>query len=223
MITTAPTQKMVAAAVARLGRSLSVTQTKRLTAYLDQLVKWNRKMNLVGKADWQSVLKTLVVDSLFLADFLAELALPKKPLTLDLGAGAGLPGIPLRMFWQPGEYRLVELREKRVLFMRSVLGKLQLPGTEVFHGRAEDILDAKSDIGGTEGQQADVILSRAFMPWKKMLTLVRPMLAADGVLIILSNDPPPGPDDLPTGWQSGKSTDYPVAGTTRYFWSLSPA
>ena len=221
MTATAPTPETVAAATARLGRTVTADQAGLLAAYLDQLVKWNRKMNLVGKADWKSVLETLVVDSLYLADFLAGLPLPDSPLTLDLGAGAGLPGIPLRALWQPGEYRLVEVREKRVLFMRSVLGRLSLPGTSVFHGRAEDVVDAAPENGGTAGEKADLILSRAFMPWKKLLELVRPMLAENGVLVILSNDP--APDGLPEGWKSGPSADYPAAGTRRYFWSLSPA
>ena len=221
MTATAPTPETVAAAAARLGRAVTPEQAGLLAAYLDQLVKWNRKMNLVGKADWKSVLETLVVDSLYLADFLAGLPLPDAVLTLDLGAGAGLPGIPLRALWQPGEYRLVEVREKRVLFMRSVLGRLSLPSTTVFHGKAEDVVDAAPESGGTGGKKADLILSRAFMPWKKLLELVRPMLAQGGVLVILSNDPPP--NSLPEGWKSGAHADYPAAGTRRYFWSLSPA
>lgn len=218
-----PTRKTVAAAAERLGRHLTNTQAVLLAKYLDQLVKWNRKMNLVGKADWQTVLRTLAADSLYLADFLAGLDLPNDPLALDLGAGAGLPGIPLRILWQPGEYRLVEIREKRILFMRSALGRLGLPGTSVFHGRAEDVLDGSPETGGTGGRKADLILSRAFMPWKKLLVLVRPMLAEGGVLVVLSNDPQPEPDTLPEGWRFGDSMAYPVAGTTRYFWSLSPA
>jgi 16S rRNA (guanine527-N7)-methyltransferase len=220
---TAPTPQAVAAGAARLGRAVTPEQAELLATYLDQLVKWNRKMNLVGKAGWEDVLQTLVVDSLYLADFLAGLPLPKEPLTLDLGAGAGLPGIPLRALWQGGEYRLVEVREKRVLFMRSVLGRLGLPGTSVFHGRAEDVTGAPENSGGTNGRSADLILSRAFMPWRKLLGFVRPMLAQDGLLVILSNDPPPSPDELPGGWKCGGHADYPAAGTTRYFWSLSPA
>ena len=221
MTATAPTPETVAAGATRLGRAVTPDQAGLLAAYLDQLVKWNRKMNLVGKADWKSVLDTLVVDSLYLADFLAGLDLPERVLTLDLGAGAGLPGIPLRAIWQAGEYRLVEVREKRVLFMRSVLGRLGLPGTSVFHGRAEDVVGAARFSGGTDGKKADLIVSRAFMPWRKLLDLVHPMLAGNGRLVILSNDP--APDFLPEGWKSGPSADYPAAGTRRYFWSLSPA
>ena len=210
--------KAVAGAARRLGRAVTPEQAELLAGYLDQLVKWNRKMNLVGKSGWEAVFDSLVVDSLYLADFLDGLALPDAPLSLDLGAGAGLPGIPLRALWRAGEYVLVEVREKRALFMRSAVGRLGLPDTRVFQGRAEDVVDAP---GGTDGRRADLVLSRAFMPWRELLGVVRPLLAEGGVLVVLSNDPLPG--DLPEGWRAGPCADYPAAGGTRYFWSLSPA
>lgn len=198
----------------RLGRPVTRSEAASLALYLDQLIKWNRKMNLVGKSDWRAVFDTLVVDSLHLADFLSGLALPGKPLTLDLGAGAGLPGIPLRILWQPGEYHLVEVREKRALFMRSALGRLGIEHTRVVHGRAEDAL-------ATLGRDhADIVLSRAFMPWRELLDFVRPMLGT--CLVILSNHPPPQAPDLPQGWRLADSASYPAAGTTRHFWALVP-
>jgi 16S rRNA (guanine527-N7)-methyltransferase len=92
MADTNPTTDAVLDAARALGRSVEPEQGALLAAYLDQLVKWNRKMNLVGKSDWRSVFDTLVVDSLFLADFLAGMNLPDRPLCLDFGAGAGLAG-----------------------------------------------------------------------------------------------------------------------------------
>jgi 16S rRNA (guanine527-N7)-methyltransferase len=176
----------------------------------------------VGPSDWRTIFDTLVVDSLFLADFLAGLKLADRPLCLDFGAGAGLPGIPLRMLWQQGDYWLVELRERRAMFMKSVLGKLNLPGTNVFHGRAEEVLD-RLKRNGAEAT-ADLILSRAFMPWEKLLEFIHPMLRRDpdrtGVAVILSNDPPPDAAAIPGGWELGDVASYPAAGSERYFWSL---
>ncbi|QGY39095.1 16S rRNA (guanine(527)-N(7))-methyltransferase RsmG [Pseudodesulfovibrio cashew] len=218
MAHTNPTQPEILKAAERLGRRVTPDQAESLAAYLDQLVKWNRKMNLVGKADWREVFDSLVVDSLFLADFLGGMRLPDKPLTLDLGAGAGLPGIPLRTLWSNGDYWLVEVREKRALFMRSVLGRMKLPATHVFHGKAEDALDRLAEAG--HHATADVILSRAFMPWEKLLDFTRSMLREGGVIIILANEPPPEETALPEGWELGDVAAYPAAGTQRYFWSL---
>lgn len=219
-----PTPEAVAAAAKKLGRSVEPAQAELLAAYLDQLTKWNRKMNLVGKSDWQTVFNTLIVDSLFLADFLTGLTLPDKPLCLDLGAGAGLPGIPLRVLWREGDYWLVEVREKRTLFMRSTLGRLKLPGTNVFHGKAEDALGRLADSG--HHATADLILSRAFMPWPKLLDFIHPMLRNDGErtgkAVILSNDPPPDEAELPDTWTLADVASYPAAGKDRFFWSLIP-
>ncbi|MFH1914931.1 MAG: 16S rRNA (guanine(527)-N(7))-methyltransferase RsmG [Pseudomonadota bacterium] len=196
-------------------------QAASLADYLGQLVKWNAKMNLVGPSDWRTVFDTLVVDSLYLADFLKGLDLGDAPLCLDLGAGAGLPGIPLRMLWPRGDYWLVESRDKRATFMRSAVGRLGLPATHVFHGRAEEAL-GKLDRHGQHAT-ADLIVSRAFMPWPELLPFVRPMLRPGGTLVVLANTPPPPEPDLPAGWSLADVASYPVAGKTRYFWSLRPA
>lgn len=220
------TSAEILAAAKKTGRPIEPGQAGLLAVYLDQLVKWNRKMNLVGPSDWKTVFDTLVVDSLFLADFLAGLELAAAPLCLDLGAGAGLPGIPLRTIWQDGEYWLVEVREKRTLFMRSVLGKLKLPGTDVFHGKAEDALDRLAESGKNGNATADLILSRAFMPWPKLLDFIRPMLRFDdshtGTVVILANTPPPSESELTDGWILTDVSSYSAAGKERFFWSIKP-
>lgn len=223
MADTHPTPKAVLKAARALDRPMDEAQACLLAVYLDQLIKWNKKMNLVGKSDWRTVFDTLVVDSLFLADFLAGLDLPDKPLCLDFGAGAGLPGIPLRILWRDGDYWLVEVREKRALFMKSALGRLKLSATNVFHGKAEDALSRLEKFG--HHASADLILSRAFMPWKKLLDFIRPMLCNEagrvGTAVILSNDPPPEEAEIPEDWTLGDMVAYPAAGDERYFWALN--
>lgn len=97
-------------------------------------------MNLVGTRTAEETFATLVVDSLHLADFLVqdwamETPLSGEPDCWDLGSGAGLPGLPLRMLWQQGTYWMVEAREKRALFLSTVLARFPLPETRVFRGR----------------------------------------------------------------------------------------
>ncbi len=219
-----PSPEAVSRAAQALGRGITDAQAELVAAYLHLLIKWNRKMNLVGKSDWRTVFDTLIVDSLFLADFLSELDLPEKPLSLDLGAGAGLPGISLRALWTDGDYWLVEVREKRAVFMKMALGRLRQAGTDVFHGRAEDAL-SRLEAAGHRGT-ADLVLSRAFMPWPKLLEFVRPMLRQDadqcGTVVIMSNDPAPKNEELPSGWKLGDVASYPAAGSERFFWAVRP-
>ncbi|WP_320171629.1 16S rRNA (guanine(527)-N(7))-methyltransferase RsmG [Maridesulfovibrio sp.] len=188
-------------------------QATALADYLNLLIKWNKSMNLVGPSGWEEIFHSLITDSLYLADFLKTLDLPESPRTLDLGAGAGLPGIPLRCVWQNGSYLLVESRQKRSIFMRTVLRSIKLPGTDVFQGRAEKIPQAELP--------ADLIISKAFMPWKELLPFVIPMLGKGGRVIILSNDLPP--DSAATekfGFKVEKHTTYSAGNREHYLWAL---
>lgn len=191
-------------------------QARLLAIYLGLLVKWNKAMNLVGPKSWEDIFSTLIMDSLHLADFLNGLDLPESPLTLDLGAGAGLPGIPLRTVWQRGEYILVEARQKRSIFMRTALNAMGLPRTVVFNGRAEKL--------GEDMLPADLVVSKAFMPWPELLNFVKPMLSEQGRIVILSNDPAPGAKKLAEhGYELESAVHYEAGSRTHFFWSVIPA
>lgn len=196
------------------GFDLSPGVIDNITAYLNALTKWNRVMNLVGPGKWQDILHTLIVDSFHLAGFVREITeLSKNPTCFDLGAGAGLPGIPLRMLWQSGSYALVEAREKRAGFMRAFLATCPLPGVEVLHGRAEECLPGR--------KPADLILSRAFMPREKLLPFIRDFLAPGGSCILLANEPLGLA--LPPGWHELATCEYTVQAKSnpkRFFLAL---
>ena len=115
----------------RAGFELTEETFPPLAGYLGLLIQWNRVMNLVGTRAAEDTFFTLVVDSLHLGRFLREdVEYSAAPCCWDLGSGAGLPGLPLRMIWQEGDYWMVEAREKRALFLSTVLAfhqKLILP------------------------------------------------------------------------------------------------
>ncbi|NJB69372.1 16S rRNA (guanine527-N7)-methyltransferase [Desulfobaculum xiamenense] len=209
-----PTPENVAEQAARLGRSITAEQARLLSLYLDALLKWNKAMNLVAHGDWTRVLSDLVADSWHLADFLAELPVAAEPSTLDLGAGAGLPGIPLRVFWERGEYRMVEIREKRVAFMRYALSRLRLARTSALGCRVEELPEELFPV--------DLILSRAFRPWPEVLAFALPRLQANGLCIILANAPMPDDMAEAPGWRSVGSREYETGGKSRYFWAFTP-
>lgn len=183
---------------------------KQLGIYLGLLMKWNKAINLVGARNWQTALTTLAADSFFLDRFLSSLALPPEPEIWDLGAGAGLPGIPLRIIRQDGTYRMIEAREKRALFIVNALALLKLPGTFAHQARVETFFQNPPD-----AKQAQIIISRAFKPWLEVLELVKPHVAAQGVVIIMSN----GQEEksAPSGWQSIGHMTYILAESQRMF------
>ena len=200
-----PDADQVASSAARLGRDLSAEEARLLTVYLGLLVKWNSRMNLVGPATWTEILEILIQDSWHLADLLQTLT-PQPGQSLDLGAGAGLPGIPLRVFWQSGDYYLVEPRQKRAIFMEQAAAHMKLPRTKVICGRMEALPAAR--------RQADLIVSRAFMPWKKLLAEVRGYLAPQGRVLVMSNETS---DESVEGYALEQVLDYTVAGKKRFF------
>jgi 16S rRNA (guanine527-N7)-methyltransferase len=221
----APAPGEVSGEARRAGFKLAPEQAVQLSQYLTLLLKWNKVMNLVGRTDWPGVFRDLAADSLHLAEFLKRLGLPEQPLTLDLGAGAGLPGIPLRVLWQDGDYVLVEVREKRAIFMSQTVAALKLPRTFVLHGRAEAALAELPKFKLAQSRErADLVLSRAFMPWPQLLPFAAELLDAEGRLVVLANEPPPA--ELSEGAQGFRlmdSQEYPADGRSRYFWSLAPA
>lgn len=200
-----PDAARIATAAKRLGRVLGDEEARLLSVYLGLLVKWNSRMNLVGPSTWPDILETLIQDSWHLSDLLQAIE-PQPGQTLDLGAGAGLPGIPLRVFWQPGEYYLVEPRQKRALFMEQAVAHMRLPRTKVVCARMEALPLAR--------READLIVSRAFMPWQKLLGEVRSFLAPQGRVLVMSNETSA---ETVEGYSLELVRDYTVAGKKRYF------
>lgn len=195
----------------RNGLSLSGEQTKRLQVYLELLLKWNRVINLVGRSDWKFILNDLILDSFFLGSFLSRAVPGNNGRTvLDLGAGAGLPGIPLRLVWKHGLYYLIESRIKRAAFMKQALVAMNIKDTFVLNTRVQDI--------DPEILPAALIISRAFMPWPELLPIANAMLEKNGMLMILSSKKFKG-QDLP-GFKMAETMEYRVNDKKRYFWAL---
>lgn len=178
--------------------------------YLNLLMKWNKAMNLVGARDWRTALLNLMADSFYLDNFMGSLGLPANPEIWDLGSGAGLPGIPLRIIRQTGVYRMIEAREKRALFIANALAALKLPDTFVHQARVENFFQNPPG-----ARQAQIIISRAFKPWLEVLELTRPHLARQGLTLIMSN----GQEEkaAPTGWKSAGIMAYDLTGSPRIF------
>ncbi len=155
-----------------------------LAAYLAMLMRWNHIMNLVGARSWQAAAKDLIADCLYLAEFLETLPLPASLVAWDPGAGAGLPGIPLRLVWQKGSYHMIEIRQKRALFISQALGTLSLPQTYVHN------MDITAFMGDDAANRADLVVSRAFLPWEKVLALFADHLAPGGHVVFMANEIP---------------------------------
>lgn len=196
--------------------NLAVTaeQAAPLRSYLELLLKWNAKINLTSASNWKDAMRSLIADSFHLAGFIKQLEIAGAPECWDLGAGGGLPGIPLRILWQEGSYHLVELREKRALFLQTALALIKLPATFAHRADAGEFMEKQLHLK----KPANLILSRAFMPWNELLPYVAPYLAMEGTLLLLLR----GKDfaEATPGWLITRQTSYPSPSGPRQFVAL---
>ena len=130
---------------------------KRLLLYCDELLRWSGKINLVAKAPVRELWETHFLDSLTLLRVLPPVGEVQQPL-LDIGSGAGFPGLVLKAARPEIPVILVEPRQKRVSFLRHVIRTLGLNDIEVLCGRLEK--DSTEVAGIT--LVAPIITSRAF-------------------------------------------------------------
>ncbi len=187
-----------------------------LLEYVNMLMRWNARMNLVGARTWEEAVEDLIADCLRLKDFLETLPLADDPVSWDPGAGAGLPGIPLRCMWKKGTYHMIEVRSKRALFLSQVLGTIDLARTCVHN---EDINKFM------RGKKADLVVSRAFLPWEKVLELVGGNLAENGLVVFMSRMVPAKEElaGLKMPFMLVADTSYQSPSGTRTLWAVKRA
>ena len=135
--------------------------------YLSELKVWNRKINLTGLRDDRDIVIGHFLDSISAARFV-----PEGARLLDIGSGAGFPGIPIKIVSPLLDVTLLDSAHKKVTFMREVIRALGLGGIAAVWGRAED------EGNGIERRGFDRVITRAVGPIPGILRLSEPYLAA---------------------------------------------
>jgi len=152
---------------------LSPPLLDQLQRYLDVLLRWNARINLTAVRDAEQVVTRHFGESLFAARVL--FAKPPKNTTLaDVGSGAGLPGIPIKLFAPLIAVTLIESHQKKTTFLREVIRALDLEHAEAFCGRAEEW-----------GKTADVVTMRAVEKFARALPAAAKLVAPGGRLCLL--------------------------------------
>src|SRR5438046_9238979 len=169
-----------------LGRPLSQREQSLFDKYLILLIKWQKSQRLVGSIDPDWIVENLFLDSLL---FLKVLPSPLRTL-LDLGSGAGLPGIPLKIGLGEVEPFLVESRQKRVSFLSSAIRELGLEHARVLARRVEDAIE--------ELQSGfDAVVMRCAGDPGAFMTVAARLVVRPGGVVVASG--PPRPRPLPIG------------------------
>lgn len=136
--------------------TLSEKQLCQFIVYYELLTEWNRVMNLTAITDFDDACKKHFIDSLSLVKANDIFSLDHDFSVIDVGTGAGFPGIPLKIAFPNLKITLLDSLQKRVNFLQAVIDELSLYGIEAVHGRAEDF--AKK---GKLREKYDICVSRA--------------------------------------------------------------
>lgn len=178
----------LAEGLAALRLSLGEHQRELLLGYLGLLVKWNRTFNLTAVRDPEAMVRRQLLDSLSVIPWLDH-----GPV-LDVGTGAGLPGIPLAIARPEMNFSLLDSNGKKTRFVQQAVGELGLANVEVIRSRAERLDRA--------GHYAS-ILSRAFSSLVEMVTATEALLAPEGCWLAMKGvDPASELAALPAGLAS---------------------
>jgi 16S rRNA (guanine527-N7)-methyltransferase len=154
---------------------LSEQQVNAVKAYLDMLLKWNARINLTAVRDPEEIVQRHFGESFFAAQQLA--AVPVKT-AIDIGAGAGFPGLPLKLWLPDLRLTLVESNGKKATFLREAVRALELCDVTVLCERAE-----------TVSVNADLVSLRAVEKFKQALPTARKLTKPGGRLaLLIGND-----------------------------------
>ena len=144
--------------------------------YQSELLKWNAKTNLISEKTAGEIVTRHFLDSLTAAKFITN---PKARM-VDIGCGAGFPGIPLKIAMPSIQLYLLETNRKKVSFLKHIIRALNLEETQTIHDRTENVL--RTD---TWKEKFDIVISRAAFKLPDLLPLGQYFLVPDGLLITL--------------------------------------
>ncbi|MCI8567544.1 MAG: 16S rRNA (guanine(527)-N(7))-methyltransferase RsmG [Lachnospiraceae bacterium] len=137
----------------KLPLSIGREQSEQFLQYYNSLVQYNQVMNLTAITDFEEVIVKHFLDSAALVNIID---LNKVETIIDVGTGAGFPGIPLKILFPHLKITLLDSLQKRVKFLQTIAKELKMENIEVIHGRAEDLGQKKR-----YREQYDLCVSRA--------------------------------------------------------------
>ena len=157
-----------------LGINISKEQANLYYKYMNLLIDWNEKINLTAITEPHEIIIKHFIDSITSLKYI-----PKNSKVLDIGTGAGFPGIPLKIL-DDNKYVLVDSLNKRINFLNEVVKELSLENVDLVHARAEEFARDKK-----RREKFNVVLARAVASLNILLEYMLPMLEIGGICICM--------------------------------------
>ncbi|WP_245153826.1 16S rRNA (guanine(527)-N(7))-methyltransferase RsmG [Allopusillimonas ginsengisoli] len=166
-----------------MGVAVSADQALALQAYIEQLQRWNRTYNLTALRHPDQMLVQHIFDSLSIVKPISEELYKNtvnNPKIMDIGSGAGLPGVVLAIMRPEWQIECVDAVQKKMAFVRQMSGSLKLPNLQATHARVEQLGPAN----------ADIVVSRAFASLADFADLAGRHVASQGWLLAMKGQSP---------------------------------
>lgn len=160
----------IEAAIGRLPQVFPGDAAGKMAALLNELEKWNRRVNLTAVRDPQEMVTAHILDSLVARPFLEGKSI------LDVGTGPGFPGLPLAIAEPERRFTLLDSNNKKIMFVQHAAGLLGLDNVEAVKGRGEDY---------APGQRFDTVIARALAALRRLVEIAGHHVGEDGVFVAL--------------------------------------
>lgn len=172
--------------VSRLGQSLPPDASERMLTLIAELERWGRRINLTAIRDPKAMIAGHLLDSLAVRPHL------QGRRVIDIGTGAGFPGLPLAIAEPQREFVLLDSNGKKLGFVQHMIGQLGLANARTAKARAEDY---------TPGERFDTVIARALASTVRLTELAAHLLGEGGVLLALKGKHPADElEELPAIW-----------------------
>lgn len=155
---------------------LNDIKVEKLYNYMNILLEWNEKINLTAITDKDDIILKHFIDSLTISKYITD-----NSCIIDVGTGAGFPGIPLNIYNSENKYVLLDSLNKRVKFLDEVINVLKLKNIKTFHSRAEDFAIKNRE-------KFDIATSRAVAPLNILLEYMLPLVKVGGKCICMKGN-----------------------------------
>ena len=167
--------KLLLDKISDLEIELDVNQTEQFIRFYELLVEWNKVMNLTGITEYDKVVEKHFVDSL---SIVKAVDLNNMNVVIDIGTGAGFPGIPLKIAFPHLKITLLDSLNKRIKFLNAVIDELGLKDIKTIHGRAEDFAKQSE-----YREKYDLCVSRAVANLATLSEYCLPYVNVNGLFI----------------------------------------
>jgi 16S rRNA (guanine527-N7)-methyltransferase len=158
-----------------LDLPLDEDKIEQLMCFIKLLEKWNKAYNLTSIRNTEDMVRLHLLDSLAIIPFI------EGKNVIDIGTGAGLPGIPLAIYLPSIDFTLLDSNAKKTRFVQQVILELKLKNVSVCHNRVERYLPEVS---------FNTVITRAFASLSDIVKLTRHLLSKNGIILAMKGQPP---------------------------------